>query len=112
VSTTGHLQSLIDWLLDVRCSRIAALCRCCALAEQLPLRRHFAPPAMTEPIQPMRTANVRKHRLHDPQPLTVTVTTDLAVDLTLHPGAVALGPTLRSTDEQRHLPLYRALRVT
>jgi hypothetical protein len=42
-------------------------------AEQLPLRRHLAPAAVTEPVQPMRAANVRKHRLHDPQPLTVTV---------------------------------------
>jgi hypothetical protein len=81
-------------------------------AEHLPLRRHLAPATVTEPVQPMRAANAREDRFHDPQPLTVTVATALAVDLTLHPCAVAFGPTLRSTDEQRHLPLYRALRVT
>ena len=80
--------------------------------EQLPLRRHLALAAVTEPVQPMRAADVRKHRLHDPEAPTVTVATKLAVDLTLHPCAVAFGPTFRSTDEQRHLPLYGALRVT
>jgi hypothetical protein len=75
------------------------------------LRRHPAPAAVTEPVQPMHAANVRKHRFHDLKALTVTVATKLAVDLTLHPCAAAFGPTLRSTDERRHLPLYRALRV-
>ena len=59
--------------------------------EQLPLRRHLVPPAMTEAIEPMRAANVRKHRLHDPEASTVPVPSELAVDLTLHPGTVGFG---------------------
>ena len=80
--------------------------------EELPLRRHLAPPAMTEAVEPMRAANVGEHRLDDPEPLSVAVPPQLAVDLTLHARTVCFGFTLRSADKQRHLPLDRAFGVS
>jgi len=80
-------------------------------SEELPLRRHLAPPAMTEATEPMGASNVGKHWLHDPEPSTVTVSPKLAVDLTLHLGRVGFRFTFGSANEQRHLPLHGSVGI-
>ena len=78
---------------------------------QLPLCCHLASASMTEPVQPMRAAQVREHGLDDPKPLTVPMSPNLAIDLTLHPRTVAFRFALRSADEQRHLAFNGSIRV-
>ena len=103
----------MSWLISEPSSRAVALHFADVVhqTEELPLRRHLVPPAMTETIEPMRAANVRKHRLHDPEASTVTVPPELAVDLTLHPGTVGFGSTVCSADEEGDLPLDRSVGV-
>lgn len=78
---------------------------------ELPLGCDLASASMTEPIESMRAAQVREHRLDDPQPLTVSMPPDFAIDLTLHPSAVGFRLTLGAADEQRHLAFYGSLRM-
>ncbi len=61
---------------------------------------------MTEATESVGTADVREHRLHDPEAPTVTVPSKIAVDLTLHLRRVGFRFAFGSANEERHLPLH------